>query len=138
MNNLLKFADFLQKTASEMESGIYDFTENGKCSGCGSCCSNYIPISSKEIKAIKRYVKKHCIKEQIHRYPTAEPVMDFTCPFRSDSEKKCLIYEVRPAICRDFQCDKPRKQIKANKDMYHGRYTVCDMREEFFGRNDKK
>ena len=133
MNKLLDFAAMLQKTASEMEQGVYEFTENGKCSGCGSCCGNYLPISTKEIKTIKRYIKKNGIHEQVHIFPTAEPMQDFTCPFRSDKEKKCLIYEVRPAICRDFQCDKPKKHIAANKAMYHGKYQVCNMRKEFFG-----
>lgn len=133
MIDLLDFAAMIKKTASEMEQGIYDFTENGKCSGCGGCCSNYIPISAKEIKIIKRYIQKNGIQEQVHRFPTAEPMQDFTCPFRSDKEKKCLIYEVRPAICRDFQCDKPRKRIAADKAMYHGKYSVCNMRNEFFG-----
>lgn len=132
-NNLMQFAEMIRKTSAEMEQGVYDFTVNGKCSGCGSCCSNFLPMSAKEVKTIKRYVSKKGIKEQKHLYPTAEPNLDFTCPFRSDAEKKCLIYEIRPAICRDFQCDKPRKHIASNKAMYHGKYAVYDMRAEFFG-----
>jgi Fe-S-cluster containining protein len=135
MNNALAF-DELLKLSKDMESGILDFTIDGHCSNCGSCCGNFLPISAKEIKTIKRYIQKKGIKEQIHRFPTAEAMLDFSCPFHSESEKRCLIYEVRPAICRDFQCDKPRKKIKADKDMYHGRYNVCNMREEFYGKED--
>lgn len=125
---------FAEQLKAEMEAGVYDFTVDGKCSNCGSCCGNYLPLSAKEIKLIKRYVRKKGIKEQRHIFPLAEPpALDFSCPFRSDSEKKCVIYDVRPAICRDFQCDKPRKRIKADKAMYHGKYSVCDMRKEFFG-----
>lgn len=122
----------LEQMIKDMESGVHDFTVDGKCSNCGSCCSNLLPMSAKEIKVIKRYIKKKGIKEQVRRWPAAATPADFTCPFRSDAERKCLIYEVRPAICRDFQCDKPRKQIHADRDMYHGRYTVCDMRKEFY------
>ena len=122
----------LEQMIKDMESGVWDFTVDGKCSNCGSCCSNLLPMSAKEIKVIKRYIKKKGIKEQVRRYPTTATPLDFTCPFRSDAERKCLIYEVRPAICRDFQCDKPRKHIKANNNMYHGRYAVCDMRKEFY------
>lgn len=125
--------EVLRKTIEGMESGAYDFTVDGKCSNCGSCCSNFIPVSSKEIKLIRRYVEKHKIKEQKRLIPTADPYIDCTCPFRSEEERKCLVYEVRPAICRDFQCDKPAKHIKANKNLYHGKYMVCDMRREFFG-----
>lgn len=116
----------------EMEDGVYDFTQDGRCSGCGSCCSRFLPVSGKEVKTIRRYVQKKKIQEQRHLYPTASPQDDWTCPFRSEAERRCLIYEVRPAICRDFKCDKPRKQIEADKSLYHGRYAVVDMRKEFF------
>lgn len=122
----------------EMENGVYDFTKDGHCSGCGSCCSRFLPMSSGEVKKIRSYIKKNGIKEQKHLYPTAEPVVeDWTCQFRSEKERKCLVYEVRPAICRDFQCDKPKKRIKADKDMYHGKYAMVDMRNEFFGEEQK-
>ena len=116
----------------EMEDGVYDFTKGGQCSNCGSCCSRFLPVSGKEVKIIRRYVQKKKVQEQRHRYPTTSPQDDWTCPFRSEVERKCLIYEVRPAICRDFRCDKPRKKIEADKSLYHGRYAVVDMREEFF------
>ena len=124
----------LQEIMEDMERGIYDFTKDGECSNCGQCCSRFLPISAKEVKTIKRYIKKHHIKEQKHLFPIYLAVEDWTCPFRSETERKCLIYEVRPAICRDFRCDKPAKQIKASKDMYHGKYQVVDMRSEFFGK----
>lgn len=122
----------LQDIIKDMEAGIYDFTVDGHCSNCGSCCSNFLPVSDVEIKRIRKYIKRHGVKEQIRVLPTANPTWDMTCPFRSDKEKKCLIYEVRPGICRDFQCDKPKKQIYANRDLYHGKYAVYDMRKEFF------
>lgn len=124
----------LAELKRDMESGIYDFTKDGECSSCGKCCSNILPMSSKEIKEIHRYMRKHKITEQRVIFPLKVPAaFDLTCPFRSEKERKCLIYECRPNICRDFRCDKPRKQIQANKEMYHGRYEVVDMREEFFG-----
>lgn len=117
-----------------MESGIYDFTVDGKCSGCGACCSRWLPVSDTEIKTIRRYMKNHKTPEQKHIPPTAKPVLDATCPFRSEIEGKCLIYSVRPAICRDFQCDKPAKKIRADRALYQGKFMVCDMRRVFYGR----
>ena len=128
----MNIAAELAQMFKDMESGVWDFTVDGKCSNCGSCCSNLLPMSAKEIKVIKRYIKKKGIKEQKRLY-LSSVVLDMTCPFRSDTEHKCLIYEVRPAICRDFQCDKPSKQIYADRDMYQGRYNVYDVRQEFFG-----
>lgn len=123
---------FLQDVVRDMKNGVFDFTKNGECSNCGSCCSDFLPISGKEIKNIKKYIRKKNIKEQKHVIPTSRPAIDFTCPFRNDSKRRCEIYSVRPAICRDFKCDKPKKQIKADKSMYHGKYCVISMRKEFF------
>lgn len=116
---------------ADMKSGVMDFTVDGKCSNCGQCCSNYLPIGEHEVDNIRKYIKKHGIKE-IKRFSPHRDMVDMVCPFRSDVERKCLIYPVRPAICRDFQCDKPRKNIEADKAMYHGKFRVVNMRAEFF------
>lgn len=116
-------------------NGVLDFTKDGKCSGCGQCCSNYLPISSKEIKEIKRYVKNRHITEQKHNYPSVV-AFDLTCPFLDDSKEKekCLIYPVRSEICRDFVCNNPNEAIK-NKKLMYKKYAAVDMREIFFGGN---
>ena len=116
------------------KNNVTDFTKNGECSNCGHCCGNFLPISGKEIKNIKRYVAKRRIKEQRRIYPMATPVLDMLCPFRDEVNRRCTIYAVRPAICQDFRCDKALKNIKADKSLYHGKYRVVDMREEFFGK----
>lgn len=86
----------IEKMIKDMEHGVYDFTKDGKCSQCGQCCANFLPMSEKELKRIKLYVKKHHIKPQKHILPTADAAIDFTCPLRNDAEKKCMCYEVRP------------------------------------------
>ena len=123
----------IQQAIDDMKSGVYDYTDNGKCTSCGQCCSNLLPLSSKEIKEIRRYIKKKRIKPCKHFYPTAVKMFDLTCPFRDNDKNICVIYEVRPAICRDFKCDKPKNEIRATKELYHGRYEAVDMRETFFG-----
>lgn len=125
--------DKIQEILSEMKSGIYDFTKDGECSNCGRCCSRYLPVSLQDIEAIRRYIKKHKIKEQKHFIPTAGYMVDFTCPFRDKGTRTCVIYPVRPAICKDFRCDKPKNKINADKAMYHGKYSVIDMKLAFFG-----
>lgn len=123
----------LEQMIENMDHGVYDFTVDGECSQCGACCSNLLPVSSKEVKEIHRYVKKHHIPEQKRLTPLADVALDLTCPFRSETEKKCLIYSVRPQICRSFRCDYPRRHIQMNKEMLHKRYQVVDMRKEFYG-----
>lgn len=129
---------FINDVLADMEAGVFDFTKDGKCSNCGECCSDLLPISAEEIRKIRAYIKKHGIQEQKHFFPLAEvPMADFTCPFRDNANRKCVIYQVRPAICRDFRCDKPKKKIEADKDMYHGLYAPHSMRMTFFGGESK-
>lgn len=122
----------IEDAIRDMEEGVFDFTINGECANCGQCCSNFLPVSKKEIKNINRYIQKKKISEQKNFVPAARHTLDWTCPFRDNSARKCVIYDVRPAICRDFRCDKPKKKIQADKYMYHKKYSVVDMRKEFF------
>ena len=124
----------LEEAIRDMESGVFDFTKDGDCSNCGNCCSDLLPISSKEIKEIKRHIHKHKIKESKHFLPTSERIgWDLTCPFRDNDKQKCTIYEVRPEICRSFKCDYPVKGIQMNRDRLTGKYNVVSVRKMFFG-----
>ena len=116
-----------------MSTELTDFTVSGKCSGCGECCSNFLPLTKNEIKRIKKYVKEHNIQEQRRAAPTADATIDLTCPFRDDLNRKCLIYEVRPSICQMFQCNHTIEDIKQNRDRLHRLGHVVFMRSEFFG-----
>lgn len=128
-----KVVGTIEEVIRDMEADVFDFTINGECANCGQCCSNFLPVSKKEIKKIHRHIQKKKVAEQKHLVPAASQTVDWTCPFRDNSARRCTIYDVRPAICRDFRCDKPRKKIQADKSMYHGKYSVVDMRKEFFG-----
>lgn len=112
---------------------VKDFTANGKCSNCGQCCSNCLPMSNAEVVRIKAYIKKHKIKEQRHN---AMVGIDMTCPFRDEANKKCLIYEIRPAICREFMCNHTHEDIMKAKLDFHKTNRVVFMRHEFFGSNE--
>jgi Fe-S-cluster containining protein len=123
----------LHEILNDMKSGVYDFTDNGECSRCGSCCSALLPVSRKELKEIERYVKKHKIRPQNHAYgaPVTEKPLDLTCPFRDDQKKICMIYKVRPEICREFKCDKPHKEIEISRNLISKRLFVVDLRRLF-------
>ena len=116
-----------------MEYTVTDYTNNGKCSNCGECCSNCLPISNGEIKRIRAYIKEHKIREQRHN---ALVGVDMTCPFRDDVNKKCLIYEIRPSICRQFMCNHTKEDIMKAKFDFHHSYRVVFMRSEFFGNKE--
>lgn len=58
--------------------------------GCGDCCG-VVPITEKELKRLKDYVRVHHI-QPVDQGPT--------CPLYLNG--RCSVHEVRPAICRAF------------------------------------
>ena len=110
--------------------------EDGKCSGCGECCTDVLPLTDRELKIIKDYAKAHGLKE--HRQaPFFDPgAIDFTCPFRNQIEHRCDIYPVRPKICRSFICSKPLGEAHMERDrIYIGR-REHSLRYEVFGNSE--
>ena len=112
---------------------VTDFTVNGKCSSCGRCCSDLLPLSKNEVQTIKAYIQKHKIKEQRHNVAFGA---DLTCPFRDEANRKCLIYPIRPAICRSFMCNHTHEDIAKTKFDFHAKHDVVFMRKEFFGSDE--
>lgn len=78
----------LEKVRRDMDDNIYNFTKDGECTGCGSCCSNLLPMNGKEIKEIRRYIRKHDIKECRRMFPAVKQPLDMTCPFLDISKGK--------------------------------------------------
>lgn len=122
----------LEDMLKEFSDGTYDLTDNGKCTGCGSCCTNFLPMTEKEVSIIRRYIKRNNVKEQKHFIPSSEPTVDMTCPFLDDSKScdKCLIYEVRPRVCRDFIC-RPSDRPTVDRN-YTKKCRLVDVRREFY------
>lgn len=123
----------LESVQKGMEDNIYNFCKDGKCSQCGNCCSNLLPMSRKEVNAIHRYIRKNHIKECKHLLPTANRPYDITCPFL-DTDKsceKCRIYPVRPEICKQFICDNEQR-AKNNRALLGQTRQIVDVRKEFF------
>lgn len=127
----MEVASIFEVVRRGMEDNIYNFTVDGKCSSCGNCCSNFLPMSHKEIERIREYIRENDIRESAHFLPLAKPVYDATCPFRDNSRKVCTIYPVRPEICRQFICDS-EKRAKHNRVLLHQTCKVVAVREEFF------
>ena len=121
----------IEKIIQEHSGQVVNFTRDGKCSCCGECCGDFLPVSDTEIEVIKEYVKKHKIKEYTNVLVNAP--LNFKCPFRDDARSICTIYEVRPEICRSFMCNYDQFKIQANKALFHQRYNVISMRDTFYG-----
>lgn len=109
---------------------------DGKCTNCGDCCTDLLPLSKQELDSIVRYAKTHKLKE--HRQaPFFNPeATDMTCPFRNAYTKKCEIYPVRPLICRSFSCAKPLDVAERDRDEIHKTRQVVSLRYEVFGNTE--
>lgn len=122
---------FIQAVRKGMQDNIYDFTKDGKCSSCGNCCSNLLPMSKKEISAIRKYIRQNSIQQCKHLPPVVKASYDMTCPFRDNDKEICTIYPVRPAICRAFICNN-EKRAKNNRKLLKQTREIIMVREEFF------
>lgn len=113
----------IYKNIVEGNVEITDNTICGKCSKCGECCSCFLPICQEELDIIQEYVIKNNIKPQ-----TQMLVMQnrLCCPYYNG--KKCLIYEVRPLICKEFYCNK-KVDIETAKKFKDKEYILVNMWE---------
>lgn len=109
-----------------------DHTVDGKCSGCGACCSAILCVSDAEVKKIKKYLGQHPeVKMNSHNTALDKDFKDI-CPFLNE-EKRCQIYSVRPEICSRFICS-------AFKDtsippLNHRNKKIINMITTFMGKN---
>lgn len=101
-------------------------TINGECSKCGGCCGRYLPLTEKDIQKVKYIVKTKGIQPQ---RPAIIIGDDLTCPFIT-KDRKCIIYNHRPNICRLFKCDKHGEMTPDEAQMLRGA-TPVDMWEFF-------
>ena len=123
----------IRSIKNALNSEEKNFCKDGKCSCCGQCCTNLLPMTSNEITRIRAYIKKHNIKPHNHIVPYAE-AYDMTCPFMDSSKhEKCTIYEVRPKICREYICDKSQRKPFKPAGL---NYMTVMVRELFFGKEE--
>lgn len=121
---------------SRLEHDVVDNTINDKCSQCGDCCPDHLPMTKHEVIAIRKYVKDNNIKPTIRGLLELN-VVDAMCPFLT-LDKKCKIYEVRPNICKMFKCNlkQSNSRAKANK-LWYKNSSVRNVKKVIFeGIND--
>lgn len=106
----------------------------GNCSKCGECCTNFLPVTQKEINEIQKYVIENKIRPQ-----TQILVMQnrLSCPYYDG--KKCLVYEVRPLICKEFYCYKKvniesGKKLTAEKRITVNMWAIAEEIDKYFKR----
>lgn len=122
---------------------ITDYTKDGSCSGCGACCTNYLPTTKRELSILRRWIKKNNFKPSssedldIDSVLTANTdaevaahVIDATCPFLDKKTQKCVCYDVRPTICKIFSCNSALVKVPINSKMIGAR--IRNLRRELF------
>ena len=120
MGEKKSLAQILNDFAHPEKVEIKDCSINGKCSKCGECCSNILPVCQEELYTIASYVIEHKIRPQKQLLVMQNKLM---CPYFNG--EKCLIYEVRPLICKEFYCYKKPTIEMAMK--FKEEYVPIDM-----------
>lgn len=123
----LELCKFLTKHSESISTNNYCI--NGECSKCGRCCSNFLPLSEREIRYLKKIVRKRNLKPYF-RPMLANP--EVVCPFL-DNSNHCSIYSDRPDICKAFKCDYQEKSESERFTYQMQDYKeLVDVREEIF------
>lgn len=66
------------------------------CKNCGGCCA-IIPCTPDEYREIWDFLDENPEIRAVAKLNSSTPEQ---CPFRDWEQEKCLIYPVRPVICR--------------------------------------
>ena len=118
-----------------------NFCKNNECSRCGECCTPFIPMTKSEVKTVREYVKKNPqIKERALNQPFFEGNDVYVkCCFYDKEKKECMIYPVRPFICRAYKCNQDDLKIENNKNFIYAKAhyntdakTIHDFRSLLF------
>ena len=75
-----------------------------QCKHCGHCCDKILPITLLE----QRTIINHLVQNNDILVKVTDKLIknkrDLSCPFRDEENKRCMIYNIRPMICREFYC----------------------------------
>lgn len=102
--------------------------KNPNCIDCAECCTMTASITKKEYKEIKFYLKKNKkavlqVNKVIDNMNQTikDGKIDLYCPFSEKETKRCIIYDVRPQVCRSFHCS---STIKNNSKKIRSKGTL--------------
>lgn len=105
----------------------------GECTHCGECCADLLPLTKGELEILKRYAKKHSLKEHRQAPFWDRKATDLTCPFRNQQTQRCDAYPARPLICKAFICSKELMKAREDRDLISASRKVYSLRWEIFG-----
>lgn len=91
---------------------------NHKCSGCGSCCGEYLPLRKKDEFRINDFLIANPDFKPSFSIHNDTKNLYVICPFLDEKTNKCRIYDIRPYVCRDFKCDRNKELLKKKRYEY--------------------
>jgi Fe-S-cluster containining protein len=102
--------------------------ENTNCLGCANCCKTTSPIfRQKDIESVSKHLRmtpSQFIEKYLHLDKDKDYVLNSApCPFL-DAENYCLVYESRPAACREYP-HTDRKKMYQLLDLTFNNTLVC-------------
>jgi Fe-S-cluster containining protein len=102
--------------------------------GCGDCCirTGQLEMLKEEFQAIKKRLSRISRKELLDRRDNLNSLPDDSCPLL-DRERKCLVYEVRPLICRMFG-NHPRMRCVHSENLQLVEYRHLTVVKEYFSK----
>lgn len=93
-----------RKLSQQLET-IYSSIPGGQCDGCAKCCTESVHTFFVEFIQIYKYLVDNNLYEEMmkkieqHYFSELTDAQD--CPFLNQ-QKQCVIYPVRPLVCRLF------------------------------------
>jgi len=105
-----KRPDDLDETVSELHDEVFEHTN---CLQCANCCKTTSPIFySRDIERAAKHLKiksSDFVQQYLHIDEDGDYVLNSApCPFLA-SDNYCMIYESRPAACREYPHTNARK-----------------------------
>ena len=105
--------------------------KNPLCNNCNECCTITAMITPDEYKKLNKFLKtkgKSIYKDAVSRHIKLAKkynCRNFKCPF-STLNKKCAIYSMRPAVCRNYHCTPSLNKLEPY-DEFEEHLTINDL-----------
>lgn len=107
------------------------FTARGTHRRCGECCSRFLPITPGELSVLERAIAERGITLR-----EEEGECDLNCPLLG-ADRECMANDVRPMICRQYDCAEfARGNVKMHP-MQH-KVELVDLREALHDRMESE
>ena len=130
MSTKSSVGEFLQH---QINGKVVDL-KNPNCNNCNECCSLLSMITPEEYNFYLKYFStdkkgREIFKQGVTRWVEVgrrSNSFNMMCPFISKT-KRCLIYPIRPRICKEFHCSPSLNKLDKSSIENSKHYTIYDI-----------